>query len=140
MRRRPHPLLALSLALGTSAAVGRRPEAALREQDVSTGTPGHAVNIDVDLKGAKELWLVVTDAGDGFGCDWADWAEPRLVGPSGETKLTALKWKEAASGFGEVRVDANAGRRPAEDRRQGRRRRHRHARAVGHRLRPARRA
>ena len=109
MRRRPQLLLAVCLALGTPAATAADPKPLFDSKVISSATPGHVVNVDVDLKGARELWLVVTDAGDGIGCDWADWAEPRLVGPSGETKLTALKWKEATSGFGEVRVDANAG-------------------------------
>ena len=34
------------------------------------------VAIKADLKGVKELYLVVTDAGDGFNADWADWLEP----------------------------------------------------------------
>ena len=46
---------------------------------------------------------------NGFSCDWADWAEPRLVGRKGELKLTDLKWKSAASGWGQVRVNKNAG-------------------------------
>ncbi len=56
------------------------------------------MDIDVDIHGAKQLFLVVTDGGDGFACDWADWCEPRLVGPAGEKKLTDLKWKTAISG------------------------------------------
>ena len=74
---------------------------------VSKETPGHAVDVDVDLTGAKQLYLVVNDAGNGFGCDRADWAEPRLVGEKGELKLTELKWKRAASGFGSVQINKN---------------------------------
>ena len=76
---------------------------------VTGSTPGHAVKVDVDITGAKSLFLVVTDGGNGFSCDWADWAEPRLVGRKGELKLTDLKWKSAASGWGQVRVNKNAG-------------------------------
>lgn len=76
---------------------------------VSSDTPGHAVEIDVALGDAKELFLVVTDGGNGFGCDWADWAEPRLVGPQGEKKLTELKWKSATADFGQVRINQNSG-------------------------------
>jgi len=70
------------------------------------------VEIDVDISKATSLWLVVTPGDDGFGCDWADWAEPRLIGPKGETKLTDLKWRTATSGFGESRVNLNAGGKP----------------------------
>ena len=79
---------------------------------VTTETPGHAVSVDVPLDGARYLALVVDDGGDGFSCDWADWMEPRLVGPAGELKLTDLKWKSAATGWGEVRVDQNVGGGP----------------------------
>ncbi len=65
-------------------------------------------DIDVDLKGAKELFLVVTDGGNGFTADWADWAEPRLIlADVSEKKLTEVEWKSALSGFGSVRVNAN---------------------------------
>src|SRR5277367_775753 len=62
---------------------------------ITARTPGHAIDVDADISGAKQLFLVVTDAGDGFNCDWADWGEPRLVGPGGEKKLTELRWKSA---------------------------------------------
>jgi putative membrane-bound dehydrogenase-like protein len=75
---------------------------------VSPATKNHSADIDVDITGAKRLWLVVLDAGDGFGCDWADWAEPRLVGSSGEKKLTELTAKSASSGWGSVIVNKNA--------------------------------
>lgn len=71
-------------------------------------TPGHATEIAADITGAKQLYLVVTDGGDSFGCDWADWCEPRLVGPKGEIKLTDLKWKSASAGFGEAQVNKRA--------------------------------
>jgi len=35
--------------------------------------------VDVDVTGRQELVLVVTDAGDDFGCDHADWADARLT-------------------------------------------------------------
>jgi hypothetical protein len=79
---------------------------------VTKNTPGHAVAVDVDITGAKQLALVVTDGGDGFSCDWADWAEPRLIGPNGEKKLTDLKWQKASADWGQVRVNQNAEGRP----------------------------
>ena len=76
---------------------------------VTASTPGHAVDIDVDIRGAKNLYLSVTDGGDGYSCDWADWIEPRLVGPNGEKKLTELRWKSASSDWGSVQINKNAG-------------------------------
>ncbi|MEX0704828.1 MAG: PVC-type heme-binding CxxCH protein [Planctomycetales bacterium] len=74
---------------------------------VTADPPGHAVAVDLDVTGAKKLFLVVGDGGNGHACDWADWVEPRLVGPNGETKLTDLKWKSAASGWKDVNVGRN---------------------------------
>ena len=78
---------------------------------VTSATPNHSIPIDVDISGAKQLVLIVTDGGNGFGCDWADWAEPRLIGPSGEKKLTEpdLKWSAASAEWGQVRINKNAG-------------------------------
>jgi putative membrane-bound dehydrogenase-like protein len=107
MRRHLCALSALTLALSAGAEAAD-PKPLFDSRSVSPATPGHAVDVDVDVKGLGELWLVVSDDGDGIGCDWADWAEPRLVGPSGELKLTELKWKDASAGFGAPHVNANA--------------------------------
>ena len=76
---------------------------------VSKNTPGHAVDIDVNVKGSKQIYLVANDGGDGFGCDWVAWVEPRFVDAEGkEIKLTDLKWKKAVSGHGSVQVNKNS--------------------------------
>ena len=54
---------------------------------ITTQTPGHAVEIVADITGAEGLGLVVTDGGNGFSCDWADWAEPRLIRKTGGEPL-----------------------------------------------------
>ncbi|MBI1249617.1 DUF1080 domain-containing protein [bacterium] len=79
---------------------------------VTPATPGHQVGIDVDLKGAKKLYLVITDGGNGYSCDWADWIEPKLVGPGGEKLLTDLNWKKASADWGQVSKNRNAGGQP----------------------------
>jgi putative membrane-bound dehydrogenase-like protein len=66
------------------------------------------IPVDVPLKGAKELYLVVSDE-DGISCDWADWIEPKLVLKDGSTKdLTKLAWKAASQGSGSTRVGKSA--------------------------------
>jgi len=75
---------------------------------VTTETAGHGVPVAVELNGATQLFLVVRDGGNGFGCDWADWGEPRLVGGNGAMRLTDLQWKSATSQWGQVRIDRNA--------------------------------
>ncbi|MCB1079833.1 MAG: NPCBM/NEW2 domain-containing protein, partial [Verrucomicrobiae bacterium] len=93
------------------AASSRRETAKpiFRSKVVSPQTPEHSVAIEVGIADAKQLHLVVTDGGNGYGCDWADWAEPVITGPAGTKKLTELKWKSATSDWGQVRIDKNAG-------------------------------
>ncbi len=91
---------------------GKAAKAVYTSPLVTSQTKGHAVAIDVNIKGARELFLVVNDGGNGYSCDWADWAEPRLVGPQGTKKLTDLKWKVGTSGFGKLQKNKNVGGRP----------------------------
>lgn len=74
---------------------------------VTPKTPQHMVDVKADITGAKELYLVVRDGGNGYSCDWADWIEPKLVGEKGEMKLNQLKWKSANSQFGDVHLNKN---------------------------------
>jgi putative membrane-bound dehydrogenase-like protein len=89
------------------SAVGQEPK--FQSKVINSMTPGHAVDIDIDITGAKELYLVVRDAGDGYGADWADWAEPRITIGGVEKKLTDLKWKQSTADWGQVNVNKNAG-------------------------------
>jgi len=66
-----------------------------------------AAEIDLDLNGALELHLVVTNAGDGDSCDHADWAEARLVTAEGELRLSELKWRSVAATYGSVNLNRN---------------------------------
>ncbi len=66
------------------------------------------VAVKADLKGAKELHLVITDAGDGFQGDWADWIAPTLIKADGsKIPLTSLEWKDARQGFGKTLKNRN---------------------------------
>ena len=76
---------------------------------IDESTPGHRVDIEIDIKGAKQLVLEVRDGGNGSGYDWADWIEPRLVGPKGELELTELSWKHSE---GRAQVGKNQGGGP----------------------------
>jgi len=64
--------------------------------------------IDIDVTGAEAIWLIVTDGGNGFACDWASWIEPRLEGPSGQLHLSKQPWAQASQGWGRTRVGKNA--------------------------------
>lgn len=65
------------------------------------------VELKADLKGAKELHLVMSPLGeDQF--DWANWIEPQLIMKGGAVKsLTELNWKSAESAHGQVRKNQN---------------------------------
>ena len=90
----------------------RRNRKGFKSGVVNTSTPGHAIDIDVDISGAKTLFLVVTDGGNGSACDHGDWVAPRLIGLKGEKKLTDLRWKSAQAGWGKVYVNRNCTGKP----------------------------
>lgn len=72
-----------------------------------------SATVDVDVTGAQALSLIATnDGGPKFDDDWADWAEPTLVTPTGEVKLTSLKWVAATTGYGEIQTDKNVVGKP----------------------------
>jgi putative membrane-bound dehydrogenase-like protein len=99
-------LAASPAASGPASSAGAKAgKPAFASKVVSASTPGHAVDVEADIKDAKQLYLVVTDGGDGYACDWADWCEPRLVNAAGEKKLTDLQWKSAVSGFASANVN-----------------------------------
>ncbi len=68
--------------------------------------------IEANITGAKKLYLVVTDAGDNFNHDHADWIHPTIYKENGDSLLlTGLNWAKAESGWGEVQknksIDGN---------------------------------
>nr|WP_319399054.1 NPCBM/NEW2 domain-containing protein [uncultured Carboxylicivirga sp.] len=70
-------------------------------------------NIEADITNAKKLYLVVTDAGDNFNNDHADWINPTIYKANGESlSLADLDWTNATCGWGEVQknksIDGNA--------------------------------
>ena len=95
--------------------VGKKKSSAVKSEGavfesklITTNTSNHSVDVNANIDGAKKLYLVVTDGGNGFSCDWADWVAPKLVGKKGEIKLTDLKWNSARADWGSVRVNKNA--------------------------------
>ncbi|MCG8649627.1 MAG: ThuA domain-containing protein, partial [Pirellulales bacterium] len=92
----------------SAIGAGRRPSRKLYQSPViNARTEGHRVNIDVPIGGVGDLYLVVTDAGDGYGCDWADWIDPMLHGPAGKKSLVDWKWESATTGYGKTHKNAN---------------------------------
>ena len=64
-------------------------------------------SIDVEIQGAKELFLVVNDGGNGPSCDHADWLEPKLITASGDIDLTERKWETVTATYGSVNLNKN---------------------------------
>jgi putative membrane-bound dehydrogenase-like protein len=97
--------IALTLPFHSEADSPNSPKAL-----VTTGTVhAEAVPIKIELKDAKELYLIVNDAGDGISADWADWVSPVLLTSDGKRiKLTELTPKLAKSGWNSVNIDKNA--------------------------------
>ena len=88
-------------------------DALFRSKLITTKTEGHAVEVKAKIKGIQNLYLTVSDGGNSYSCDWADWGLPRLVDNNGnETRLTDLKWEYAKSGWGKVQINKNCGGRP----------------------------
>lgn len=71
-----------------------------------------SVKINAKVDGAKKLFLVVANAGDGNGLDHAAWVNPTLTGPKGKLSLTTLKWKSAISGWGKANVNRDCDNNP----------------------------
>ncbi|MFN7732754.1 MAG: PVC-type heme-binding CxxCH protein [Pirellula sp.] len=85
---------------------------------VNSSTSRHQIDVDVDVRGVKKLYLIVTPGEDGFSCDWADWVEPVLVTAKGEKSLLDLDWFVAQAEWGQVRKNANAAGGPLQVRDQ----------------------
>ncbi len=79
---------------------------ALWNSKLITYKPGdQSTKVKVNIAGAKKLYLVVTDGGDGNNWDHADWIEPRLIGKNGTLDLTSIKWLRATAGWGSASLN-----------------------------------
>ncbi len=105
----------------TSAGVDEKPKNSVKSEKgrmlftspvVSSKTPDHKVDIEIELEGAKKIFLVVNDGDDGFTCDWADWLNPTFLGQDKQIDVTTLKWTVATSQWGTVNKNLNAADQP----------------------------
>ena len=101
--------LLLSSCLASAAiAADLSPKPVFESPSLTARSKLRMAEAKADLKGAKELYLVVSDEGSNS-CDWSDWLEPKLIMADGSTKdLTALKWKSAKAGSGKVNIGKTA--------------------------------
>jgi hypothetical protein len=68
-----------------------------------------STRLSVSIKGARKMYLVVTDGGDGNHWDHGDWIEPKLTGKNGTLNVTELKWINASSGWGSATINNSVG-------------------------------
>lgn len=64
-----------------------------------------ALAVEVSTENAREMKLIVTNAGDGIASDHADWADARFEGVERIKYLSDLRWVSATNGRGEVEKD-----------------------------------
>ncbi len=84
-------------------------DALWRSGTISYLTTGHSVNAEVAIpEGSRQLILAVTDGGDGYDSDHADWINPTVTLKDGTTiDLTTQKLLKKTAGWGEVHVNSN---------------------------------
>ena len=101
--------------LGMSDATGKS-DVAARELFVApvltAQSRDHTVDIETSIRGVRDLYLVVTDGGDSYTCDWADWIDPVTHGKGGKLSLVDIDWVSATSGFGIPHKNANCAGKP----------------------------
>ena len=102
------PTVAPAAAPASAAPAPATVKPAFETPLMTSKTTPRLLDVDAAIKGAKELYLVVSDEG-GISCDWSDWLEPKLIMSDGTTTdLTTLPWKSAKAGSGKVNVNKNA--------------------------------
>lgn len=85
-------------------------DALYRSGTISYLTTGYAKDADVDLTGMKtgQLALIVSDDGDGYDSDHADWINPTVTLADGSAiKLTEQKYLRGTCGWGDIGVNKN---------------------------------
>jgi len=68
-----------------------------------------SAKVNVNIAGAKKLYLVVTNGEDDNNWDHADWIEPKLTGTKGSIDLTDIRWVKASAGWGNATVGKSVG-------------------------------
>ncbi len=92
--------------------IGPKGKALYQSPVITSKSKSRTVNIDIDIKGKKSLYLVGGDGGNGISFDHVAWGNPRLTGPKGELNLTDIKWRSATQGYGKTRIGQSVDGRP----------------------------
>jgi hypothetical protein len=69
---------------------------------ITKETPGQGSFVDLDISGKDNLFLVVSDGGDGNAWDHADLINPAIYNDMDTISLTSLLWQTASCDWGKV--------------------------------------
>ncbi len=80
-----------------------------RSGTISYLTTGYMTEAEVEIpQGSRELALIVTDGGDGYDSDHADWINPTVILADGSTiKLTEKTFLRSTCGWGSIAINKN---------------------------------
>jgi len=96
------------IPVGQSVGAKQPGKLLFSSKTINAQTSRHQIDVDVDVRGVKKLYLIVTPGEDGLSCDWADWIAPKLIDEKGTRSLLDLPWFRATTDWGQVRKNANA--------------------------------
>ncbi len=68
-----------------------------------------SASTEVRIAGARKLFLVVTEGGNGRDWDHADWIDPRVIKGGDTLHLGRIPWRHATSGWSTVHVNQSVG-------------------------------
>jgi putative heme-binding domain-containing protein len=106
----------LAVANPPAGNVSAAPEAAAPVFESKVITGKETVEVEADIEGLKEVYLVVENGGDGDGKDHAGWFDPILIAEDGkETPLTKMKWATASQGWGKTLKNKSCDGSPLAD-------------------------
>ena len=66
---------------------------------VTAKSAGQGVEVEADVRNTPYVTLIVTDGGDSYACDHADWLDARFTGAFGEKRLSQLDWSHEQCGW-----------------------------------------
>ncbi len=106
-----HTLIMLFGCLSLAQAKPQSNALLASSSEIRGGMP--VQKIEADVTGLKELFLVVTDAGDGSNNDQAIWAAPMLLTADGnKVDVSELKAKALRTGWGKLGLNQNDAGKP----------------------------
>lgn len=85
--------------------VAQEEKAVWKSGIINRAAPNQGKDVNIDITGARKLFLVVTNGGDNIDWDHADWIAPVVFNDKDTLSLTKRKWIKASSGWGTPRLN-----------------------------------